>query len=140
MAGSAAEPSLDQAWALRQREERRETERTRQARLAEERHRREINEKIRVVVEGNRLNEQDAQVSRHFLFRGRIRKIYITAEQQQALTDGRLGIVYLSGGYHLLAADLLEQIRRISPEHVVELQDDGDPAEDEHPVPDDLIW
>ncbi len=63
-----------------------------------------------------------------------------TADQQQALADGQMGIVYLAGGYHLLAAGPLQQVRRISAEHVVELQDDRAPGEDEHPVPDDLVW
>ena len=74
--------------------------------------------------------------------RGKIipgRSNYVTAKQQAALTAGELGIVYLSGGYHLLARDQVEAVRRLSPEHVPDLggvsEDDGD-----HPVPDDLTW
>ena len=138
-AGSGGEPSLDEAYALRAREERRAAERSRQAKLSEERRRREINEKIRRIVEDGRLNRDDASISRHFLYKGRILKIYVTAEQQRALADGQMGIVYLTGGYHLLAIEPLDQVRGISADHVVELQD-GDPDENEHPVPDDLIW
>lgn len=138
-AASGGEPSLDEAYALREREERRAAERSRQAKLAEERRRREINQKIRRIVEDCRLNHEDASVARHFLYKERIRKVYVTVEQQRALADGEMGIVYLTGGYHLLAAEPLEQVRGISADHVVELKD-SDPEEDGHPVPDDLIW
>lgn len=137
--GKVGEPSLDEAWALRDREERRQAERTRQAKLAEDRRRREINGRIRGIVDSGRLNCDDAQVPRHFLFRGRIRRIYVTEAQQHALARGEIGIVYLTGGYHLLDAEALEAVRRISAEHVVDLQG-GDPGEDDHPVPDDLVW
>jgi uncharacterized protein YaiL (DUF2058 family) len=73
------------------------------------------------------------------MFRGRIRKIHVTPDQLKALNGGELGIAYLSGGYHLLAKKDLEAVRKLSAEHVIELEsevdDDGD-----HPVPDDLIW
>jgi uncharacterized protein YaiL (DUF2058 family) len=73
------------------------------------------------------------------MFRNRIRKVYVTREQQSALGDGSLGIVYLSGGYHLLEAEQLEAVRGISPGHLVELPDAAD-DEGDHPVPDDLVW
>lgn len=133
------EPSLDEAWALREREERRQAERTRQAKLAEERRRRETNDRIRGIVEAGRLNRDDAPVPRHFLYRGRIRKIYVTEAQQRSLGAGEIGIVYLTGGYHLLEAAAVDAVRRISAEHVVDLEA-GDPHEEDHPVPDDLVW
>jgi uncharacterized protein YaiL (DUF2058 family) len=138
-AGSGEELTLDEAYALREREERRQQARAREAKLAEERRRREINGKIRAIVKAGRLNRDDAELPRNFLFRGRIRKIYVTADQQRALAAGEAGIVYLSGGYHLLPAESLDQIRRISSEHIVDLPA-GDGDEDEHPVPDDLTW
>jgi len=133
------EPSLDEAWALRERDERRQAERSRQAKLAEERRRREINERLRGIVESGRLNRDDAPVPRNFLYKGRIRKVYVTEEQQRSLNAGDIGIVYLTGGYHLLDAGAVEAVRRISAEHVVDPAA-GDPREDDHPVPDDLVW
>ena len=57
----------------------------------------------------------------------------------KALNAGDLGIAYLSGGYHLLAKEQLEAVRRLSTRHVADLstetEDDG-----EHPVPVDLDW
>ena len=90
-------------------------------------------------MEPNRLNDPEAGLSRNFLFKGRIRKVNVTAEQLGALNDGRLGIVYLAGGYHILPPHIVEQVRSLSAEHVPDLA--AGPDEDgQHPVPDDLIW
>lgn len=136
---SAGEPSLDQAWALREQEEQRRAQQARSRKLEEDRRRREINERVRVIVAAQRLNRDDAELARNFLFRGRIRKLYVTPEQQRALNAGELGIVYLAGSYHLLAAEHLDVVRAISAEHVVEHQG-GAEDEEEFPVPDDLDW
>lgn len=137
--GGAGEPSLDRAWALREQQEKDEADAARRRKLAEDRRRHEINQSIRRIVDAHRLNREDAEVARNFLFRGRIRKVYVTPEQQAALTAGELGIVYLTGGYHLLAPEQLEAVRAIDPGHLVEL-DTGAPDEEEFPVPDDLTW
>ena len=76
---------------------------------------------------------------RNFLFRNRIRKLYVTPEQNKALAEGEMGLVYLSGGYHVLPADALEEVRGIAADHVVDL-DAGSDEEDEFPVPDDITW
>jgi uncharacterized protein YaiL (DUF2058 family) len=136
---SDGELSLDQAYALREQEEQRQAQQTRDRKRAEERRRREINDSLRAIIEAHRLNRDDAEVARNFMYRGRIRKLYVTPEQQQALGEGRLGIVYLSGSYHILTPERLDAVRAISAEHVVELRGGGEDEED-FPVPDDLIW
>jgi len=133
-----AEIPLDRAWALREKAEQREAEQARQRKQAEDRRRREINLKIRAIVESLRRNDPQADVARNFMFRGRIRKLYVTAEQNRALTAGELGLVYLTGGYHVLDAEALEAVRAIDPQHVVDLGGGADGEEDEFPVPDDL--
>ena len=135
----AAEPSLDQAWALREQEEQRRVQEARSRRLEEDRRRRETNERVRAIVDTHRLNRNDAELARNFLFRGRIRKVYVTPEQQRALNADELGIVYLAGGYHLLPPEHFQAVRAISAEHVVENEGGGE-DEDEFPVPDDLDW
>jgi len=134
------ELSLDQAYALREREEQREAERARRQKQEEDRRRRERNKAIREIVAASRQNSDDAEIPRNFMFNGRIRKVYVTPEQQSAINAGDLGIVYLAGSYHLLESGALEAVRRISGEHVVELRPDSDDEDPEHPVPDDLTW
>jgi uncharacterized protein YaiL (DUF2058 family) len=135
----AAEPSLEQAYARRAREEQRQADLARRRKLAEDRRRHEINLKIGKVVKQHRLNEESADVARNFLFKGRIRKILLTPAQLSALNDGRLGVVYLSGGYHLLESEHVQAVRALSPEHVPDLSG-AEPDDGEFPVPDDLSW
>lgn len=139
-AEAAPEMSLDRAYALREREDKRRSEQARQQKMQAERTRRRINQAIREIVTARRQNRADAEIARHFLFNGRIRKVHVTSEQLQALNDNRMGIVYLSGGYHLLEPDAVDAVRRISPEHVVDLGGEAGDEDSDHPVPDDLIW
>lgn len=134
------ELSLDEAYALREREEQREAERARRQKREEDRRRRQVNKAIRDIVASQRQNRAEAEIPRHFMFNGRIRKVYVDADQQRALNEGDLGIVYLSGSYHLLEPAALEAVRRISGEHVVDLGLDAGDEDPEHPVPDDLVW
>ena len=133
------ELSLNEAWALRAREEKRSAAEARARKQEEDRKRREINKAIRAVVKPNRLNRDDADVARNFMFRGRIRKVYVTPEQHQSLGAGDLGLVYLSGGYHVLSPEHVEAVRKIDPGHVIDLGGD-EPEDEEFPVPDDLLW
>ncbi|MDT8319165.1 MAG: DUF2058 family protein, partial [Xanthomonadales bacterium] len=93
----------------------------------------------RKIVHEHRLNCDDAEVARNFLFRGRIRKVNVTREQLVALNAGELGVVYLAGRYHLLPEAALNEVRALSAEHVPDLSG-SEPDDDEFPVPDDLIW
>jgi len=134
------ELSLDQAYALRQREEQQQAQRARQQKQEQDRLRRQLNKAIREIVNARRQNRVDAELARNFMFNGRIRKIYVTTQQQEALNAGQLGIAYLSGTYHLLDPEALGAVREISAEHVVDLGLDRSDDDPEHPVPDDLVW
>ena len=135
----AAEFSLEKAYALKKRDEKNQADRARKKKLAEDRQRRLLNTEIRKIVKAHRLNRDDAEIARNFIFRDRIRKLHVTPEQLKALNAGKLGIAYLSGGYHLLADEHVEAVRGLSAEHVADLsseaEDDG-----EYPVPDDMSW
>jgi uncharacterized protein YaiL (DUF2058 family) len=138
-AGKPEELSLEKAYSLKRRDEQKQADQARKKKLAQDRQRRLLNNEIRKIVQAHRLNRNDAEIGRNFMFRGRIRKIRVTAEQLKTLNAGELGIVYLSGGYHLLANEHVEAVRLLSGEHVADLsvdsEDDGD-----HPVPDDINW
>jgi uncharacterized protein YaiL (DUF2058 family) len=134
------ELTLDQAYALREREEKRQAERTRRRKLEEERRRRELNRAIREIVTARRQNRDDADIARYFMYNGRIRKLYVTAEQQQALAADELGIVYLAGSYHLLEPEALADVRQLSVDHIVDLGAETASEDPDHPIPDDLVW
>jgi len=131
--------SLDRAYALRKQEEQKQTDRARKLKQEEVRRRRLLNKEIGAIVNTHRLNDPKAEMPRNFMYKGRIRKVYLTPEQLEALNRGELGIAYLTGSYHLLAPEHVEAIRQISPEHVPDLG--GESSDDEEfPVPDDLVW
>ena len=135
----SAEMSLDRAYALRKQEEKKQADTARQLKQEEVRRRRRLNKEIGAIVNAHRLNDPKAEMPRNFMYKGRIRKIHLTPEQLKALNQGELGIAYLTGSYHLLAAEHVEAIRQISAEHVPDLGSDSEDDE-EHPVPDDLVW
>ena len=133
------ELSLEQAYALKRRDEQQKADKARKKKQAEDRQRRLLNNEIRKIVDAHRLNNKDAEIARNFTYKGRIRKVHVTPEQLIELNSGKLGIVYLSGGYHLLAPEHIEAVRNLAADHVPDLEsaapDDGD-----FPVPDDLTW
>lgn len=135
----SAELSLDRAYALRKKEEQQQAESARKFKQEEVRRRRRLNREIGAIVNNHRLNDPKAEVPRNFMYKGRIRKIYLTSEQLKALNTGELGIAYLTGSYHLLAHEHVEAVRQLSAEHVPDLSSESD-DEEEFPVPDDLVW
>lgn len=146
-AGKPSDPasvSLQEAYALRAREEKQKADRARRRKQAEDRKRAEINKAIKAIVDEHRLNDSEAELTRNFLFKGRIRKVNVTAEQLAALNSEALGVVYLTGSYYLLEPEWVEKVRALSTDHVPDLSantsDDDSAGEDEFPVPDDLTW
>ena len=136
---NSAEMSLNRAYALRKQEEQKQADLARRRKQEEVRRRRQLNREIGAIVNTHRLNDPKAEVPRNFMYKGRIRKTHLTPEQLKALNKGELGLAYLTGSYHLLAREHVEAIRQISAQHVPDL--DGESSDDEeHPVPDDLIW
>jgi len=79
----------------------------------------------------------------HFVHGSRVRSLYVTVEQQQALAEGRLAIVAeAAGGYRLAPSEEAEQLQAADPGlfvHRVTEEGDDDPYAD-YPVPDDLHW
>jgi len=134
------EVSLDQAYSLRKQEEKKQADTARKRKQAEDRQRRQLNKAIKAIVSKHRLNDAKAEVPRNFMYRGRIRKINVTADQLKALNVGELGLAYLSGGYHLLAPEHVEVVRNLSAEHIPDLTPGETEEENEYPIPDDLTW
>jgi uncharacterized protein YaiL (DUF2058 family) len=137
---SAGEVSLDRAYDLRKQEEKKQVDTARKRKQEEDRQRRQLNNEIRAIVSKHRLNDAKAEVPRHFMYRGRIRKINLTPDQLMALNAGEIGIAYLSGGYHLLAPEQVKAVRKLSAEHIPDLTSGETEEENEYPVPDDLTW
>lgn len=137
---------LAAAYAARARLEReeREAEQRRQAEAA--RRKREIRQGLDRIVREHGLNSDAADQARNFEHRGKIRRIWCTAEQLRALNAGELGVIHHMGRYVLVPAAKLDEAARLSPEAVALRIDPNAQPEDpayEDPrfrVPDDLMW
>lgn len=135
-----AELSLDQAYRMRNREEQQQKTQAARQKRELEKLRREINKKIRVMVNDHAVRDEKADIKRNFVYKGRIRTVLATREQLQQINEGSLGVVYLSGNYHLLPSGKVKEILKFAPDHIPDLSGSENEEEKEHPVPDDLIW
>jgi uncharacterized protein YaiL (DUF2058 family) len=136
---SGPELSLEQAYRLREKQTKEQAEQARERKRLYDLQRRQLNDDIRSILALHRLNDPSAELSRNFMYKGRIRKVNVTAAQLKALNEGTLGLVYLAGGYHILAPEYVAEVRSLSAEHVPDLAGSTD-EDPQYPVPDDLIW
>ncbi|MHC1671056.1 DUF2058 domain-containing protein [Stenotrophomonas maltophilia] len=143
---SAEEMDLAKAYAIRaqkEKEERIEAERLKQE---EARQRREAKAKLEELLKDKGLNDEAADIARHFPYGGKIKRIYVTAAQLTALNAGELGVVQLNGRYLLVTAEVLNQAEAVFAGSVALKVDPDAPAEDDpyadpqYQVPDDLVW
>ncbi|MDY1034536.1 DUF2058 domain-containing protein [Stenotrophomonas sp. CFBP8980] len=143
---SQEEMDLAKAYAIRaqrEKEERIEAERQKQE---EARVRREAKAKLEVLLKDASLNVDEAEIARHFPYGGKIKRIYVTADQLKALNAGELGVVQVAGRYMLVTAEMLAQAEAIFAQAVALKVDPNAPAEDDpyadpqYQVPDDLVW
>ena len=135
-----AEISLDQAYRIRNQEDRQQKEQAVALKREQERQRRQVNQKIKTLVKQSAVRDPEADTKRNFLYKGRIRSVLATVEQIREINSGSLGVIYLSGNYHLMPIDQVEEIRKFAPDHVPDLQGADIEGEEDNPVPDDLIW
>jgi len=129
--------------AQREKDERIEAERLKQE---EARLRREARAKLDELIKDKGLNDPGADIARHFPYGGKIKRIYVTAEQLKALNAGELGVLQQNGRYLLVTAELLAEAEKIFAPAVALKVDPNAPAEDDpyadpqYQVPDDLVW
>ena len=132
--------SLDQAYRIRIREERQQKEKAIALKRKQEQQRREVNQKIKILVKENAVRDPDADCKRNFIYKGRIRSVLATRDQIAEINSGALGVVYLSGNYHLMPAEKITEIKAFAADHIPDLSGAEIEGEEENPVPDDLIW
>jgi uncharacterized protein YaiL (DUF2058 family) len=137
-AAPSSEPDLAQAYAARARAERAERERAEREAQERARDRRERRTRLAALVEGKALNIADADVPRHFEQGGKIRRVYVTAEQLLQVNRGELGVVQKDGRYLLVVREVALAAQALLPESVLLLVDPDAVPEDD--VPPDLIW
>ncbi|MCA0393847.1 MAG: DUF2058 family protein [Proteobacteria bacterium] len=137
---------LAKAYAIRaqkDKDERIEAERLKQE---EARLRREARAKVADLLKDKALNDEAAEIARHFEYGGKIKRVYVTPEQLRALNGGELGVVQLNGRYLLVTAAVLAEAEALFAPAVALKVDPDAPAGDDpyadpkYQVPDDLVW
>ncbi|WP_345778016.1 DUF2058 domain-containing protein [Xanthomonas sp. NCPPB 2865] len=129
--------------AQREKDERIEAERLKQE---EARLRREAKAKLEELLKDKGLNHVDADIARHFPYGGKIKRIYVTADQLKALNAGELGVLQLNGRYLLVTAEVLADAEAVFAPSVALKVDPNAPAgedpyaDPQYQVPDDLVW
>lgn len=143
---STEEMDLAKAYAIRAQREKEERIETECLKQEEARVRREAKAKLEELLKDKSLNAEAADIARHFPYGGKIKRIYVTAEQLTALNAGELGVVQLNGRYLLVTAEVLAQSEAVFAASVALKVDPNAPAEEDpyadpqYQVPDDLVW
>ncbi len=143
---SQEEIDLAKAYAIRAQREKQERIEAEKKKQEEARLRREARARLATLLQGKALNADEADIARHFEYGGKIKRIYVTADQLKALNAGELGVVQQDGRYLLVTAAVLAEAEAIFAPAVALRVDPGAPAADDpyadpkYQVPDDLIW
>jgi len=136
---------LAKAYRLRQAEEKRALEQKKKDKIAAQEARRRRNLELEKILKDQSLNEEGAQCARFFEYKGKVRRVWCTESQRDAIGKELLAIVLFRGSPLLVAPDVAQKVATIAPDLVVDLSQTGqsqetDSGDDYPPVPDDLMW
>ena len=127
---ASAEIDLAKAYALRARQERDERVRAEREAAAKAAARKAQRQRLHALLDGRALNRADAEHVRHFEYGGKIRRVYVSAEQLREVNDGALGVVQCEGRYLLVPRALAEEVLGFAPAAVALLAEPGSAADD----------
>lgn len=88
--------------------------------------------------------DENCEIAYNFEHNKKVKHIYVDAQMKQQITQGKLGIARIEGGYELVPKAVAEKIRQRNEKRIIlfddqEKTDENDPYS-EHQVPDDLMW
>ena len=101
---------------------------------------------IKQLIDNSKLDRKDGETAYHFTYAKKVKKIYVTNEQQSLLSKGKIGIVTLGNDqYFLVPKEVTEKILEREQNFVVrEKEQEQTSSEDEqyadYQIPDDLNW
>ncbi len=130
--------SLAAAYKARTAQEQRERDLAKRKKEAEAKAKRERIQAVLKLIDGKALNRDDAEESRYFEYARKIRRVYVTAEQQEQLNAGELGVVQSKGRYYIVAAEVAKAVQEAAPEFLALLQVPEDGTAKPEPVPDPI--
>jgi uncharacterized protein YaiL (DUF2058 family) len=112
----------------------------------EVRRQREVAAQVRQLVRQHRLPRSEGEDDQpfHFENKGKVKRIYVSAQTHKLVAAGKLMIVNDNGIFELVPPAIAEKIRQRNPSLVIDLPEEAAPDENDpyarFQVPDDLIW
>jgi len=105
---------------------------------------------IKQLINLNKIDCEQGEIAYSFVYKNKVRKLYVTSAIKQQLSEGRLAIVRLvldhERLFEIVPAVVAEKIAQRDQNSVVQLNQkaDGIDAEDDpyadYQIPDDLTW
>jgi len=97
---------------------------------------------VEAVIAAHGLQRAQGEVPYRFARGGRIKETWVSPAERDALARGDVALIGLRGRYALLPIEHVGKVREINPAAVLVAIEpgSGDASEDDHPVPDDLVW
>lgn len=105
-----------------------------------------------LITDNHQPRGDEAQTPFHFVKGSRVKRIYVTAEQQQALSGDDLAVAAMKGRHYVIPMEIARKIRELIPQYYVSMGSeqvaapataDNSNVDDEYAgyeVPDDLMW
>ena len=136
--------AIEEVTANREKKVARDRELSRQ--LNEKAERKAIAAQIKQLVEVNRIDRNNGEISYQFTDGNKITKIYVTALLQTQLSNGLIAIIKLGDLYELVPSPVAEKIAQ-RDENIIILQNqasknsgDEDDSYADYQIPEDLMW
>ncbi len=106
---------------------------------------RAIAAEIRQLVETHRVSRGSGDIPYNFVVGKKIKKMYVSAEQRDALIAGRMRVIVTGDQFDIVPPEIAQKIAERDPARVAPLRaGEASSADDEHyakfQVPDDLDW
>ncbi|WP_461536290.1 DUF2058 domain-containing protein [Spongorhabdus nitratireducens] len=108
-----------------------------------ERKQKGIQAEIRQLIEQHRMPVGKGEVGYNFVHDKKIKKLYVTADEQTKLARGKLAVMFFEETYYLLQLDIAERIIEREPDIFVLInkpEESTGEDDDYPPIPDDLMW
>ncbi len=132
--------------AIANREEKVARDRELSRQLNEKAERKAVAAQIKQLIEVNRVDRNDGEISYQFTDGKKINKIYVTALLQTQLSNGLIAIIKLGDRYELVPSPVAEKIAQRDESRII-LQNqasndsgDEDDSYADYQIPDDLMW
>lgn len=112
----------------------------------DEAERKAISAQIRQLIQTNRVENSDGEVSYHFTDATVVKRLHVSPQVHGHLVSGRLAIAKLDDGYELVPLAVAEKIRQRDTHSIILCgqASDTETTEDDpyadYKIPDDLMW